>query len=67
MTTDDVIVELQRRTVMKKLMTLMLGLAFLSTTVALTYAQETKDTTTTSKKKSGKKRGGEKKTDTTKQ
>ena len=52
---------------MKKLMTLMLGLAFLSTTVALTYAQETKDTTTTSKKKSGKKRGGEKKTDTTKQ
>jgi hypothetical protein len=67
MTSDDVIVELQRRTAMKKLMTLMLGLAFLSTTVALTYAQETKDTTTMSKKKGGKKKGGEKKTDTTKQ
>ncbi len=54
---------------MKKLMTLMLGLAFLSTTVALSYGQEKKDeSTTTSKKKSGKKKGGSKtSTETTKQ
>jgi hypothetical protein len=51
---------------MKKLMTLMLGLAFLSTTVALTYAQEKKDETTTTKKKGSKKKGGSKKTDETK-
>ena len=38
---------------MKKLMTLMLGLAFLTTTVAVTFAQDTKSDT--SKKKSKKK------------
>ena len=38
---------------MKKLMTLMLGLAFLTTTVAVTFAQDTKSDT--SKKKSSKK------------
>jgi preprotein translocase subunit SecG len=48
---------------MKKLMTLMLGLAFLTTTVAVGFAQEKTDTTT-SKKKSGKKKGGSKKTET---
>ena len=52
---------------MKKLMTLMLGLAFLTTTVALTYAQDTKDTSSsTSKKKGGKKGKSPKKTDETK-
>ena len=51
---------------MKKLMTLMLGLAFLSTTVAVTFAQEKTEQTTT-KKKSSKKKGSKKSTDTTKQ
>lgn len=51
---------------MKKLMSLMLGLAFLSTTIAVSFAQEKTDTTT-SKKKSGHKKGGKKSTDTTKQ
>jgi hypothetical protein len=40
---------------MKKLMTLMLGLAFLTTTVAVTFAQDTKSDST------GKKKGGKKK------
>jgi hypothetical protein len=39
---------------MKKLMTLMLGLAFLTTTVAVTFAQDTKSDSS-SKKKTGKK------------
>lgn len=49
---------------MKRLMTLMLGLAFLCTTVAVTYGQDT----STSTKKMKKKGGGKKapKTDTTK-
>jgi preprotein translocase subunit SecG len=47
---------------MKKLMTLMLGLAFLTTTVAVTFAQDTKSDSTMKKKK--KKSSG--KTDTTK-
>jgi hypothetical protein len=51
---------------MKKLMTLMLGLAFLSTTVALTYGQETKDTSGTTKKKGSKKSKKNTKTDETK-
>ena len=63
---DDKIVPIQRRTAMKKLMTLMLGLAFLSTTVAVTFAQEKTEQTTT-KKKSSKKKGSKKSTDTTKQ
>ena len=41
---------------MKKLMTLMLGLAFLTTTVAVTFAQDTKSgSTKKSKKKAPKK------------
>jgi len=48
---------------MKRLMTLMLGLAFLTTTVAVTFAQ---DTTATKKKKS-KKSTASPKTETTKQ
>jgi len=42
---------------MKKLMTLMLGLAFLTTTVAVTYAQDTTKTESTGKTKKGKKGG----------
>ena len=44
---------------MKKLMTLMLGLAFLTTTVAVTFAQDTKSDSTMKKKgsKKGKKKG----------
>jgi hypothetical protein len=48
---------------MKKLMTLMLGLAFLTTTVAVSFAQT--DTSKTEGKKG--KKGGKKKTDTTPQ
>ncbi|MGA7234454.1 MAG: hypothetical protein WBY44_02165 [Bryobacteraceae bacterium] len=48
---------------MKKLMTLMLGLAFLTGTVAVTFAQDTKSDST-AKKKGGKK-GGKKKGDDT--
>lgn len=48
---------------MKKLMTLMLGLAFLTGTVAVTFAQDTKQDNT-GKKKGGKK-GGKKKGDDT--
>jgi hypothetical protein len=40
---------------MKKLMTLMLGLAFLTTTVAVTFAQDTKSDSTMKKKGKGKK------------
>ena len=46
---------------MKKLMTLMLGMAFVFTTVAVTFAQDTTKKEETSKKKSKKK-----KSDTTK-
>jgi hypothetical protein len=49
---------------MKKLMTLMLGLAFLATTVAVTFAQDTKSDSTMKKK--GKKKSGTTKSDTTK-
>lgn len=48
---------------MKKLMSLMLGLAFLTSTVAVSFAQDTKSDST-AKKKSGKK-GGKKKSDDT--
>ena len=47
---------------MKKLMTLMLGLAFAFTTVAVAFSQDTTSTKKTSKKKAPKK----KKADTTK-
>ena len=47
---------------MKKLMTLMLGMAFAFTTVAVTFAQDTTKKEETAKKKSPKK----KKSDTTK-
>jgi hypothetical protein len=47
---------------MKKLMTLMLGLAFLTTTVAVTFAQDTKSGST----KSPKKKKAPKKDDTSK-
>jgi hypothetical protein len=50
---------------MKKLMTLMLGLAFLTATVAVTFAQDTKSDSTMKKKKKGKK-GGSTKGDQTK-
>jgi hypothetical protein len=49
---------------MKKLMTLMLGLAFLTTTVAVTFAQDTKSDSTAKKK--GKKKSSSTKSDTTK-
>ena len=51
---------------MKKLMTLMLGMALAFTTVAVTFAQDApkKDDTT---KKSGKKKGGKKKEETKKE
>jgi preprotein translocase subunit SecG len=52
---DDKIVHIQRRTAMKRLMTLMLGLAFLTTTVVVAYGQDT-STSTAKKKKSGKKK-----------
>ncbi len=44
---------------MKKLMTLMLGLAFLTGTVAVTFAQDTKSDSTAKKKSKskGKKKG----------
>jgi len=47
---------------MKRLMTLMLGLAFLTSTVAISFAQ---DTGTTKAPKKGGKKGGKKKTATT--
>ena len=50
---------------MKKLMTLMLGLAFVFTTVAPTFAQGEKKDEGTTKKKGGKK-SGKKKEDTEK-
>ena len=46
---------------MKKLMTLMLGAAFVFTTIAVTFAQDT-----TKKEDTGKKKSKKKKTDTTK-
>ncbi len=49
---------------MKKLMTLMLGLAFLTGTVAVTFAQDTKSDSTAKKK--GKSKGKKKGDDTSK-
>ena len=49
---------------MKKLMTLMLGAAFVFVTVAPTFAQDTPKKEDT--KKTGKKKGGKKKEDTPK-
>jgi hypothetical protein len=42
---------------MKKLMTLMLGLAFLTTTVAISFAQDTKSGSTKKSSKKSKKKG----------
>jgi hypothetical protein len=42
---------------MKKLMTLMLGMAFVFTTVAVTFAQDAPKKEDTAKKKSKKKKG----------
>jgi hypothetical protein len=50
---------------MKKLMTAMLALAFLTATVGVSFAQDTKKEESTGKKKGGKK-GGKKKEDTEK-
>ena len=61
---DDDLVHIQRRSAMKRLMTLMLGLAFLTTTVVVAYGQDT--TSTTQKKKKSSKKKTEKKTDETK-
>jgi hypothetical protein len=44
---------------MKKLMTLMLGLAFLTTTVAISFAQDTKSTSTKKSSKKSKKKGSD--------
>jgi hypothetical protein len=44
---------------MKKLMTLMLGMAFAFTTVAVTFAQDTTKKEDTSKKKAPKKKKGD--------
>jgi len=49
---------------MKKMMTLMLGLALAFTTVAVTFAQDTPKKEDS--KKSGKKKGGKKKEETPK-
>jgi preprotein translocase subunit SecG len=49
---------------MKKLMTLMLGLAFLTTTVAVSFAQDTKSDSTAKKKNN--KKSKKKSDDTTK-
>jgi hypothetical protein len=52
---------------MKKLMTLMLALAFLTTTVSVTFAQDApKKDDTTKDKKGSKKKGGKKKEETPK-
>jgi hypothetical protein len=50
---------------MKKLLTIMLGLSFLTATVDVSLAQDPKKTESTTKKKGGKK-GGKKKEDTNK-
>jgi Ni/Co efflux regulator RcnB len=47
---------------MKKLMTLMLALSFMTATVAVSFAQDTAKKDDTAKK--GKKKGGKKKDDT---
>ena len=44
---------------MKKLMTLMLGMAFVFTTVAMTFAQDTPKKEDTAKKKAPKKKKGD--------
>jgi len=46
---------------MKKLMTMMLALAFMTGTVAVTFAQDQPQKTEKKKKKGGKKKKGEKK------
>jgi hypothetical protein len=61
---DENIVPNQRRTAMKKLMTLMLGLAFLTATVGVTFAQDQPPKKEEPKK--GKKKGGKKKEETPK-
>ena len=50
---------------MKKMMTLMLGMALAFTSVAVTFAQEKKEDS--SKKESTKKKGGKKKDDSKKE
>jgi len=50
---------------MKKLMTVMLALSFLTAAVSISFAQDTKKEESTMKKK-GKKKGGKKKEDTEK-
>ena len=57
---DDKFVPHQRRNVMKKLMTLMLGLCLAFGTVAVTFAQETPKKEN-SKDKKGSKKGSKKK------
>jgi hypothetical protein len=53
------LVSIEEKTIMKKLMTLMLGLAFAFATVAPTFAQDTPKKE--EKKESKKKKGGKKK------
>jgi len=55
-------IELDEENMMKKLMTLMLGLSLAFTTVAVSFAQETKKETS----KKGKSKGGKKKGEETK-
>jgi hypothetical protein len=59
---DEQFVASQRRNAMKKLMTLMLALSFLSATVAVTFAQDDTKKDTTKKKKGKKKKTDESKT-----
>jgi hypothetical protein len=61
-----VLITRRKITAMKKLMTLMLGLAFLTTTVAVTFAQDTKSDSTMKKGKKGGKKGTKKGDDTSK-
>jgi hypothetical protein len=51
---------------MKKLMTAMLALAFLTATVGVTFAQDTAKKDDSTMKKKGGKKGGKKKEDTEK-
>jgi hypothetical protein len=60
-TDENIVQRFKRRNAMKKLMTLMLGLAFLTGTVAI--AQENKEAPKTEKKKKGGKKKAEKKTE----
>ena len=47
----------EEKIAMKKLMTLMLGLALVTGTVAVSFAQDTKSDDTSKKKSKGKKKG----------